>query len=95
MAKHNEPYKTVEVESYRPTNTSGLHGSIHIRPCEGQGISTDLHVECSKKLVRDYPVGSRFRIRAKLTDREGGGEFLYSHYSWKFELLPIEEENDG
>jgi hypothetical protein len=26
-----------------------------------------------------YKVGTLFRVRAKLTDRQGGGEFLYSY----------------
>ena len=87
MAKPNEPYVSVTVESYRPSNTSGLHGKIHIRPCEGQGYPTDMHVECSKALSRNYPVGTRFKIRAKLTDREGSGNFLYSYHGWKYEVL--------
>jgi len=91
MAKPDEPYQLVEVESYIPAAISGLHGKVHIRPCKGQDYPGTMHVECSKKLSRDYPVGTRFRITAKLTDREGGSEFLYSHYSWKYEVL----ENAG
>lgn len=87
MAKPDEPYQFVEVESYRPDSTSGHHGNIHIRPCNGQGYPRNMHVECSKELSRDYPVGTRFRIKAKLTDREGGGEFLYSSYRWAYEVL--------
>jgi hypothetical protein len=87
MAKPFEPYRYVEVESYRPGNTGGLHGPVHIRPCPGQGFPTTIHVECSKDLSRKYPVGTRFRIRAKLTDREGQGEFLYSYFGWKYEVL--------
>ncbi len=87
MAKLNEPYQLVKVESYRPEKITGLHGKIHIRPCVGQGFTENLHVECSKKLSWEYPVGAKFRIRAKLTDREGGGEFLYSYFGWKFEVL--------
>jgi hypothetical protein len=87
MAKPNEAYQLVEVESYRPGKVTGLHGKVHIRPCEGQDYPVALHVECSKRLSRDYPVGTRFRIMAKLTDREGGGEFLYSYHGWKFEVL--------
>lgn len=87
MAKPDEPYRLVEVESYLPTATSGLHGEVHIRPCTGQDYPDNMHVECSKKLSRDYPVGTRFRITAKLADREGGSVFLYSHYSWKYEAL--------
>lgn len=87
MAKLDEEYRLVDVESYVPGNSSGLHGKVHIRPCAGQGFSTDMHVECSKKLSRNYPVGTRFRIWAKLTDREGSGDFLYSYFGWKYEVL--------
>lgn len=87
MAKPNERYVMVEVESYVPTNTSGLHGMVHIRPCVGQGYSPSMQVECAKELTKNYPIGTRFRLRAKLTDREGGGEFLYSYYGWKYEVL--------
>jgi len=87
MAKPNEPYQLVEVESYRAASTSGLHGKVHIRPCKGQGYPELMHVECSKKLSKDYPVGTRFRVRAKLTDREGGSKFLYSYFGWKYEVI--------
>jgi hypothetical protein len=62
MAKTNAPYQMVEVESYEPANTSGLHGKVHIRPCVGQGFPTTMHVECSKELSERYPPGTRFRI---------------------------------
>ncbi len=87
MAKPNEPYQLIEVESYRPASTSGFRGGVHIRPCSDQGYPQNMHVECSKKLSRDYPLGSRFRIKAKLTDREGAGDFLYSYHGWKYEVL--------
>jgi hypothetical protein len=87
VAKLNESYHYIDVESYAPASTSGLHGSIHIRPCEGQGYPVNMHVECSKKLTANHPVGTRFRIKAKLTDREGSGDFLYSYFGWKYEVL--------
>jgi hypothetical protein len=86
MAQDN-PYEYIVVETYYPTNTSGLHGSVHVRPVPAEKYSTSLQVECSKSLVRDYPVGTRFRIRAKLTDREGGGQYLYSYFGWKAEIV--------
>lgn len=88
MAKHDEEYEWVDVESYMPSKTSGLHGKVHVRVLPGQRFSTDLHVECGRNLRKDYPVGTRFRIWAKLTDREGGGEYLYSYWKWKYEVLP-------
>jgi len=89
MAKPNEPYQMVLVESYLADSTSGLHGKVRIRPRPGQGFPTSMHVECSKDLSRKYPVGTTFRIKAKLTDREGEGEFLYSYYRWKFEVVEL------
>lgn len=87
MAKPDEPYQWIEVESFEPKSTSGLHGKVHLRPCPGQAFPIDLRVECSKALSRNYPVGTRFRIWAKLTDLQGGGEFLYSHFRWKYDVL--------
>ena len=87
MGKPFEPYLTVEVESYRPSRSSGLHGDVHIRPVAGKGFDPNLHVRCSKGLSENYPVGTRFLITAKLTDREGKGDFLHSHQSWSYEVL--------
>ena len=93
MAK-NEDYRKVIVESYSPDSTSGLHGEVHIKPLKNQGYSQNIHVQCSKKLsdTKQYPIGTKFRIKAKLTDRLGGGEFLYSSYQWPFEVLNNEGE---
>jgi hypothetical protein len=86
MAQDN-PYEYIVVETYYPANTAGLHGPIHVRPVAGEKYSSSLHVECSKSLVRDYPVGTRFRLKCKLTDREGGGQFLYSYFGWRAEII--------
>ena len=34
-----------------------------------------------------HPVGTRFRLRVKLTDRQSGGEFLYSYFGWPVEVV--------
>lgn len=87
MAKPEESYHYIIVESYRPKSTAGLHGSIHVRPIAGQMFPQNLQVECAKKLTRDYPVGTRFKLCVKLTDREDGGEYLYSYFGWKVEIV--------
>jgi len=86
MGKPTEPTIRVMVESYHEAG-SGLHGDVHIRPVAGQGYSLQLRVRCSKSLSRNYPVGTKFWICAKLTDREGGSEFLSSHHSWDYEVV--------
>ena len=79
-------YEYIIVESYYKSG-SGLHGPIHIRPLPDQEpFLPSMHVECSKKLGKDYPVGTRFRIQAKITNSVGGTSFVYSHYSWPFEV---------
>jgi hypothetical protein len=88
MAKPFEKYVLVEVDSYMPSQTSGLHGKVHIRPRPGQGYPTTMHVECAKGLSNDFPVGTKFQITAKLMDREGTGEFLYSYFGWKPKVIP-------
>jgi len=85
MAQDN-PYEYIVVETYYPASTAGLHGPVHVRPIPGEAYPTHLQVECSKSLIRDYEVGTPFRLRLKLTDREGGGEFLYSYFGWKYEV---------
>ena|SRR5436190_9720655 len=89
MAKPTEGYDWVDVESYVADQTSGLHGEVHIRPITGGPFPTDLRVAKSKLLVDTtrYPVGTRFRIWAKLTDRKGGGEYLYTSWQWDYEVL--------
>ena len=76
------PYRTVIVESFVPADTSGRHGFVHIRPVSGQVFPPTLFVECSKRLMdpRRYPVGTKFKLWAKLTDREGGTPFLYAYH---------------
>jgi hypothetical protein len=86
MAKHGD-YKEIVVESFMPSETSGRHGKVHVRPVEGQFYPQTLFVECAKRLTEDYPVGTRFKLRVKLTDREGSGEYLYSYFGWPFQVI--------
>lgn len=83
MPEARDGYGWIEVESFIPGKT----GAAHIRPVEGGPFPTHLRVECSKSLSRNYPVGTRFRIRGKLTDMMGT-PFIYSSWQWKYEVLP-------
>jgi hypothetical protein len=87
VGRAEEPYYVVVVESYRTSRTSGLHGDIHVRPVAGEQFPQTLHVRSPKEMRRKYPVGTRFRIYAKLTDKEGGNPFLHTHHNWDYEVL--------
>ena len=91
MAIPDEEYRFVIVESYRPASTSGLRGDIHIRAVTGQGYRENMHAECSKALVRDHPVGTQFRLKARLKRKQGGRPFLYSHFTWPYEVVTKDE----
>jgi hypothetical protein len=69
-------YREVAVESWRDPYS----GQIRIRPIAGQAFSPSMRVQCSRALSdpQRYPVGTRFLMSAKLTDRLGGEPFLYA-----------------
>jgi hypothetical protein len=79
-------YQQVVVETYHAVK-SGKSSRIHVRPVHGQPFPPTMDVECSRSMRQLYPVGTRFRIYAKETDRERGKPFLYSHFDWPFEVV--------
>lgn len=89
MAKRNEAYRYCSLRAIIPTTPPGFM----VRSTSGRFLErnfpTHLHVECSKDLVNPtiYSVGTRFRLRVKLTDRQGDGEFLYSYFGWPVEVV--------
>lgn len=76
MARETWAYRDVAVESAIDPRS----GRVRIRPVSGQAYATSLRVQCSRALSdpERYPVGTRFLISAKLTDRLGGEPFLYA-----------------
>jgi hypothetical protein len=84
-------YQEIIVETFCPSSTSGLHGPVHVRPLPGQDLDTKMMVECAKSLTRDHPVGSLFKIQAKVTDRMGSGAFIYSYHGWEALLVTGDE----
>jgi hypothetical protein len=86
MPKPEEPYIRIIVETYRESG-GGLHGDLHVRPISGQGISQNLRVRFPKALRRAYEMGTHFLVYAKVTDREGGNEFVHTNPSWDVEVL--------
>lgn len=86
---NEKEYSYIVVESYIPKNTSGLRGTVHIRPIPGKDpYLHDMHVQCSKTLSYDYPVGTKFRIKAKIVYPVNGNKpFVSSHYTFDYEIL--------
>lgn len=79
-------YRTIAIESFRnPGEPSSA--SVRARPLPGQGLSTEIRVECSSKMRKNYPIGTIFIVQAQLIDKEGGAPFLYTHYNWPYTVV--------
>lgn len=76
-----DDYHQIVVETYE-AKKSGKATKVHVRPVPNEVFSVDIDVECSRSIRKDFPIGTRFRIYAKQTSREGGKPFLYSSYKW-------------
>nr|WP_221434963.1 hypothetical protein [Massilia timonae] len=55
-------------------------GKPRIRPVSGQAFATDMRVQCSRSLLDTarYPLGTRFLLSVRISDRQGGEPFLYA-----------------
>ncbi|NRR29863.1 hypothetical protein HSX11_06655 [Oxalobacteraceae bacterium] len=76
MARDIYAYRQVAVQSVARS------GKVEIHPVPGQAFSPELAVQCSRQLSDTslYPLGSRFLLDAKLTDRLGGTPYLYAYH---------------
>lgn len=74
MARDIYAYRQVAVESVL------REGRVQIRPVPGQAFSPELLVQCSRRMTDTsvHPLGTRFLLSAKLTDRLGGTPYLYA-----------------
>ena len=84
MARDSWAYREVAVESYLDGR-----GVLRLRPMAGQAFAPSLPVHAARALTDPltYPPGSRFLLNAKLSDRLGGPQFLYSYHGDPVTLL--------
>lgn len=81
-----ESYHQIVVETYSAIKP-GKSSRIHVRPVAGQMFPVTMDVECSRDMRKRHKVGTKFKIWAKETDRDGGKPFLYSHFNWPYEVV--------
>lgn len=63
----------VKCESFLDYETN----RIRVRPLEGQGIPTNLVIECSKAIRESHPIGTKFYTRnAKVCTKPDGRFYL-------------------
>lgn len=77
MARDSWAYREVAVESF-----VDARGALRLRPMAGQAFAPSLPVHAARALTdtAQYPAGTRFLLNAKLSDRLGGPQFLYSYH---------------
>lgn len=81
-------YTEIIIESYIPKNTSGKHGKVHARPLANQSpFEVDMDVACSHILRNDYPIGTKFKVKATINLRQGKGDYVYTNYTWPFDIV--------
>jgi hypothetical protein len=93
MGKPEEPYILIVVETYHEIG-SGLHGDLHVRPIAGQSLPRNLRVRFQKSLRRTHPLGTRFLCYAKLSNKDGGNEFVHTNHAWDVQVLGLPPAGD-
>lgn len=98
----NQNYYELWFESFRLKYTAGHISEIQLKLVPGQSLPQEISTECKSRdvdpfillaecntdLFTMHPVGTKFLLKAKLTDREGSKPFFYNYYRWQ----PIEVE---
>jgi hypothetical protein len=87
MARDPTSYRVVLVHAAPDPYT----GRVAIRPLPGQPFATSMRVQCSRKLLDEYPHGTVFQLSAKMTDRQGGEPFLYAWHGDAVKVMPAAE----
>lgn len=85
MARDPWAYREVAVHSVMDARS----GRLRIAPMPGQAFAPSLRVQCARVLSdpEQYPPGTRFLLKAKLTDRLGGTPFLYAWHGDPVQVL--------
>ena len=81
-------YTSILVESFY-SKEPGHRYPIEIRPRPKQPFPRYLNVECSMKMRTDFPVGTVFRICAKMKDTPFRRQHLYTYGSWPFDVVKL------
>lgn len=67
---------------------------IRVRPMLGQGFSSEMRVEFSKKMRTAFPVGQMFVLNVKVISRLDSPDFLYSSYHDKWRPISSSDAID-
>ena len=73
----------IECENFLDPET----GRIRVRPLPGQGLPTNLVIECSRSERERYPLGTRFRTdNVKICTKPDGRIYLRASGQWIYKI---------
>jgi len=82
-------YRYFIIQTYKnlgePSNKA-----VRARALPNQGVAIDRKVSCSGGMRLSHPAGTYFKVRCKVTDRQGGTPYLYRHHTWDYEVVSHE-----
>lgn len=79
-------HRIIEAESF-VAEDGERKGQVVLRPVEGQRFPYSLLLEGNKALLKDYPVGTRFKVQVSLAKRASGEDYLFSSWQWDARVL--------
>lgn len=83
-------YRDVIIETYKASREQSSN-KIRARPIAGQNLSLNAKVSCSESIRYKNPIGTKFKTRAKITDRLCGTQFLYTKPNGTYTIVTDEE----
>jgi len=83
-------YRKFAIQTYRNVGESSAR-RIRAHPLPGQGVDTNLRVECSTKMRESHSVGTIFIIDAMLKYGRDDAPCLATHYNWPYEVVTLEQ----
>lgn len=69
-------FRFAVVESVLESDGSDRPVRVKLKPTLGQIFPRHLAVACPRRLLDDFPVGTRFRLKLKLAQKPDGGHYL-------------------
>lgn len=78
-------YRYVIIETFRFIGGGSKH-SIRARSLPGQGLQTSMKVECSASMRERHPVGTKFKVWAKIKATDDFPH-LYTSWQWAYEVF--------
>ena len=79
--------RSIIVETCYQPPMSGYPGGVRVRPIPGEQFPSRMNVECPRPFRKRHPLGTRFRMSVRLTDRDGRGQFLMADFRRDYQVV--------